>query len=135
MLNQEIQMLKSIHHAAIICSDYEKSKHFYTKILGLEIIAENYRAARDSFKLDLKLPNGGQIELFSFPNSPARPSFPEALGLRHLAFCVDSVESTSAHLISKNIPVEPIRIDEYTNKKYTFFSDPDGLPLELYEDL
>ncbi|XPF95999.1 VOC family protein [Colwellia sp. RE-S-Sl-9] len=128
-------MLKSIHHAAIICSNYEKSKHFYTKILGLEIIAENYRAARDSFKLDLKLPNGGQIELFSFPNSPARPSFPEALGLRHLAFCVDSVEATSAHLISKNIPVEPIRIDEYTNRKYTFFSDPDGLPLELYADL
>lgn len=135
MNRQEIQVLKSIHHAAIICSDYEKSKHFYTKILALEIIAENYRAARDSFKLDLKLPNGGQIELFSFPNSPARPSFPEALGLRHLAFCVDSVESISDHLKSKNIAVEPIRIDEYTNRKYTFFSDPDGLPLELYEDL
>ncbi|GAC17558.1 SMU1112c/YaeR family gloxylase I-like metalloprotein [Paraglaciecola arctica] len=126
-------MLKSIHHAAIICSDYEKSKHFYTAILGLEVIAENYREPRDSYKLDLKLPNGGQIELFSFPNPPARPSFPEALGLRHLAFCVDSVESMSDYLVSKDVKVEPIRIDEYTQKKFTFFNDPDGLPLELYE--
>lgn len=126
-------MLKSIHHAAIICSDYEKSKHFYTDILALEIIAENYRAARDSYKLDLKLPDGGQIELFSFPNPPARPSTPEAQGLRHLAFCVNSVEAMSDYLCSKNIAVEPIRIDEYTNKKFTFFADPDGLPLELYE--
>lgn len=128
-------MLKSIHHAAIICSDYKKSKHFYTIILGLEIIAENYRKTRDSYKLDLKLPGGGQIELFSFTNSPARPSFPEALGLRHLAFSVDSVESVSDYLISQNIAVEPIRIDEYTNKKFTFFNDPDGLPLELYENI
>jgi len=127
-------MLKSIHHAAIICSDYEKSKHFYTNILQLAIIAENYRAARDSFKLDLKLPNGGQIELFSFPNSPARPSFPEAQGLRHLAFCVDSVEEVARYLLSKGVEVEPIRVDEFTSKKFTFFSDPDGLPLELYED-
>tara|TARA_R110002153_G_scaffold171435_2_gene324270 strand:- start:12273 stop:12668 length:396 start_codon:yes stop_codon:yes gene_type:complete len=126
-------MLKSIHHAAIICSDYEKSKHFYTAILGLEVIAENYREPRASYKLDLKLPNGGQIELFSFPNPPARPSFPEALGLRHLAFCVDSVESMSDYLVSKDVKVEPIRIDEYTQKKFTFFNDPDGLPLELYE--
>lgn len=126
-------MLKSIHHAAIICSDYEKSKHFYTTILGLNVIAENYREERNSYKLDLKLPNGGQIELFSFPNSPARPSFPEALGLRHLAFSVDSVELMSEYLVSKNIAVEPIRVDEYTHKKFTFFNDPDGLPLELYE--
>ena len=126
-------MLKSIHHAAIICSDYEKSKHFYSVILGLEIVAENYRESRDSYKLDLKLPNGSQIELFSFPNSPPRPSFPEALGLRHLAFCVTSVESMSEYLASKNVFVEPIRVDEYTLKKFTFFSDPDGLPLELYE--
>ncbi|MCF2948210.1 VOC family protein [Paraglaciecola aquimarina] len=126
-------MLKSIHHAAIICSDYKKSKDFYTSILGLEVIAENYRQERDSFKLDLKLPYGGQIELFSFPNSPARPSFPEALGLRHLAFVVESVESVKDYLLSKGIDVEPIRVDEYTNKKFTFFQDPDGLPLELYE--
>ena len=126
-------MLKSIHHAAIICSDYPKSKHFYTTILGLEIIAENYRAHRDSYKLDLKLPFGGQIELFSFPLSPPGPSFPEALGLRHLAFNVESVEDYAAHLQSQGIVVENIRIDEYTGKKYTFFSDPDGLPLELYE--
>jgi len=126
-------VLKSIHHAAIICSDYEKSKHFYSDILGLEIIAENYRASRGSYKLDLKLPSGAQIELFSFPKSPDRPSFPEALGLRHLAFSVDSVEIMSQYLISRNIVVEPIRIDEFTNKKFTFFKDPDGLPLELYE--
>ncbi|MBD5771368.1 SMU1112c/YaeR family gloxylase I-like metalloprotein [Marinomonas colpomeniae] len=126
-------MLKSIHHAAIICSDYEKSKLFYTSILGLEVIAENYREERDSFKLDLKLPDGGQIELFFFPSSPDRPSFPEALGLRHLAFNVESVESVKDYLISKGVDVEPIRVDEYTNKKFTFFSDPDGLPLELYE--
>lgn len=126
-------LLKCIHHVAIICSDYEISKHFYTTILGMEIIAENYREKKKSYKLDLKLPNGGQIELFSFPQSPDRPSFPEALGLRHLAFAVDSVELIADYLTSKNIVVEPIRIDEYTNKKFTFFNDPDGLPLELYE--
>jgi len=101
----------------------------------MEVIAENYREQRDSFKLDLKLPDGGQVELFSFPNSPDRPSFPEALGLRHLAFNVDSVELVSEYLIAKGIDVEPIRVDEYTNKKFTFFSDPDGLPLELYEQV
>ena len=127
-------MFKSIHHVAIICSDYHKSKHFYTSILGMEIIAENYRKERESYKLDLKLPNGGQIELFSFPSPPERPSTPEALGLRHLAFNVESVEKTSNYLLSKGIAVEPIRVDEYTNKKFTFFKDPDGLPLELYEE-
>jgi len=126
-------MLKRIHHTAIICSDYEKSKHFYTEILGLEIIAENYREARDSYKLDLGLPDGGQIELFSFPDSPARPSYPEALGLRHLAFLVDSVEDVVAHLTKSGVEVEPIRIDEFTGKRFTFFSDPDLLPLEIYE--
>ncbi len=128
-------MLKSIHHAAIICSDYKESKNFYVSILGLEVIAENYRENRDSFKLDLQLPNGGQIELFYFPNSPDRPSYPEALGLRHLAFNVESVESVRDYLLSQGIDVEPIRVDEYTNKKFTFFSDPDGLPLELYEQV
>jgi glyoxylase I family protein len=126
-------VLNSFHHVAIICSDYEKSKYFYTAILGMEIIAENYRPSRRSYKLDLKLPSGEQIELFSFPKSPKRPSFPEALGLRHLAFSVDSVDLMSDYLISKNIAVEPIRVDEYTNKKFTFFNDPDGLPLEIYE--
>tara|TARA_R110001583_G_scaffold18101_1_gene72390 strand:- start:5599 stop:5979 length:381 start_codon:yes stop_codon:yes gene_type:complete len=126
-------MLKSIHHAAIICSNYEVSKHFYTSILKLEVIAENYRIERDSYKLDLKLPDGGKIELFSFVNAPKRPSYPEALGLRHLAFSVDSVESVKAYLLAADIEVELIRVDEYTNRKYTFFSDPDGLPLEIYE--
>jgi glyoxylase I family protein len=126
-------VLNSIHHVAIICSDYQKSKHFYTSVLGMEVIAENYRQARDSYKLDLKLPDGGQIELFSFPKAPNRPSYPEALGLRHLAFSVDSVEETRDYLVSIGINVEPIRIDEYSSKKYTFFSDPDGLPLEIYE--
>jgi len=126
-------LLKSIHHAAIICSNYEKSKHFYTRILGLEVLAENYRKDRDSFKLDLQLPQGGKIELFSFLNAPERPSYPEALGLRHLAFTVESVESVRDYLLSHHIAVETIRIDEFTNRKFTFFHDPDGLPLELYE--
>lgn len=127
-------MLKAIHHVAIICSDYKKSKHFYTEILGLEIVAENYRKERGSYKLDLKLPDASQVELFSFPDSPKRPNYPEAQGLRHLSFSVESVEEVVEYLVSKEISVEPIRIDEYTNKKFTFFSDPDGLPLELYED-
>ncbi|TDO99579.1 VOC family protein [Marinomonas balearica] len=126
-------MIKGIHHVAIICSNYAVSKHFYVSILGLEIIAENYREARDSFKLDLKLPNGNQIELFSFPDRPKRPSYPEAQGLRHLAFYVSSVEDTVAYLAEHGVATEPVRIDEYTGKKYTFFSDPDDLPLELYE--
>ncbi|EOW2077705.1 VOC family protein [Vibrio mimicus] len=126
-------MLKRIHHAAIICSDYPRSKSFYTEILGLRVLAENYRAARDSYKLDLALPDGSQIELFSFPNAPERPSFPEAQGLRHLAFVVDDVAEIKAQLEQKGVSVEPIRIDEYTGKTYTFFADPDGLPLELYQ--
>ncbi|EJL6850698.1 VOC family protein [Vibrio cholerae] len=126
-------MLKRIHHAAIICSDYSRSKAFYTEILGLRVVAENYRAARDSYKLDLALPDGSQIELFSFPNAPERPSFPEAQGLRHLAFVVDDVAEIKAQLEQQGVSVEPIRIDEYTGKAYTFFADPDGLPLELYQ--
>ncbi|ENM5758833.1 VOC family protein, partial [Vibrio mimicus] len=126
-------MLKRIHHAAIICSDYPRSKAFYTEILGLRVLAENYRAARDSYKLDLALPDGSQIELFSFPNAPERPSFPEAQGLRHLAFVVDDVAKIKDQLEQKGVSVEPIRIDEYTGKAYTFFADPDGLPLELYQ--
>ncbi|WP_160151602.1 VOC family protein [Microbulbifer sp. ALW1] len=126
-------MLKALHHAAIICSDYQRSKLFYTDILGLEVLAENYRAARNSWKLDLLLPNGGQVELFSFPEAPARPSYPEAQGLRHLAFVVDSVDDVKAQLEVRGVAVEPVRVDEYTGKRFTFFSDPDGLPLELYE--
>ncbi|MFA0718890.1 VOC family protein [Vibrio splendidus] len=126
-------MLKGIHHAAIICSDYEVSKCFYTEVLKLEVIAENYREARQSYKLDLALPNGAQIELFSFPNAPERLSFPEALGLRHLAFCVDDVQHAKRYLEEQGIEVEPIRVDEFTGKSFTFFADPDGLPLELYQ--
>ncbi|MFO4634193.1 VOC family protein [Vibrio cholerae] len=126
-------MLKRIHHAAIICSNYPRSKAFYTEILGLRVVAENYRAARDSYKLDLALADGSQIELFSFPNPPERPSFPEAQGLRHLAFVVDDVAEIKAQLEQQGVSVEPIRIDEYTGKAYTFFADPDGLPLELYQ--
>ena len=128
-------MFNSIHHVAIICSDYDKSKQFYTSILGLTVIAENYREARKSYKLDLKLPNGDQLELFFFTNPPKRPSSPEALGLRHLAFNVTSVEDTCDYLTSKGIAVENIRIDEFTGRKFTFFNDPDGLPLELYEQV
>lgn len=125
--------LKSVHHVAIIASDYQRSKHFYTAVLGLEIICETYREQRDSYKLDLALPDGTQIELFSFPDAPKRPSYPEAQGLRHLAFAVDDIDAAVAYLNSQDIMVEPIRIDELTNKRFTFFSDPDGLPLELYE--
>ncbi|MBN7827636.1 SMU1112c/YaeR family gloxylase I-like metalloprotein [Bowmanella dokdonensis] len=126
-------MLKAIHHVAIICGDYQRSKDFYCRVLGLEILAENYRSERDSWKLDLRLPEGGQLELFSFPNPPKRPSRPEAQGLRHLAFVVASVEETVSLLQGQGIDVEPVRVDEYTGRKYTFFADPDGLPLELYE--
>lgn len=126
-------MFKKIHHVAIIASDYQRSKDFYTNVLGLEVIAENYRAHRDSYKLDLALPDGGQIELFSFPNAPSRPSMPEAQGLRHLAFVVDDVQKTKNKLEALNVDVEPIRIDEFTGKPFTFFKDPDDLPLELYQ--
>lgn len=126
-------MLQGIHHVAIICSNYKKSKHFYTHILGLTILAEHYRPERDSYKLDLALNDGTQIELFSFPNRPARPSYPEALGLRHLAFFVDDIEEVVDKLVKQNVSVESIRVDEYTQKRYTFFNDPDDLPLELYE--
>mgnify|MGYP000439310359 CR=1 FL=1 len=126
-------MLKAIHHVAIICSDYERSKRFYTKVLGLRALSENYREDRDSYKPDLLLPNGSQIELFSFPSAPERPSYPEAQGLRHLAFAVDSIDESVGCLQRAGVMVEAIRLDEYTGKRFTFFSDPDGLPLELYE--
>ncbi|KGY14202.1 hypothetical protein NM22_01725 [Vibrio tubiashii] len=125
--------LKRIHHVAVICSDYQVSKHFYTQVLKLTVVAENYRAERDSYKLDLALPDGSQIELFSFPCPPKRPTNPEAQGLRHLAFAVDSVEQYADYLVESGVEVEPIRIDEFTGKPFTFFQDPDGLPLELYQ--
>lgn len=124
--------ITSIHHIAIICSDYAVSKKFYTESLGLEIISEFYRKERHSYKLDLKI-GDAQIELFSFPDSPARVSRPEAQGLRHLAFVVDDIEQSIEYLRSNHIDVEPIRIDELTGKRFTFFADPDNLPLELYE--
>ncbi|EPI4776815.1 SMU1112c/YaeR family gloxylase I-like metalloprotein [Vibrio alginolyticus] len=126
-------MFNAIHHVAIICNDYSRSKRFYTEVLGLKVIAENYREARDSYKLDLALPDGSQVELFSFPGAPERPSFPEAQGLRHLAFLVDDVEQVKVYLESNDVEVEPIRIDEFTGKAFTFFQDPDGLPLEIYQ--
>jgi glyoxylase I family protein len=125
--------LNQIHHIAIICSDYERSKRFYTEVLGFTVVAEYYREERKSYKLDLKLGNQYMIELFSFPDPPKRTSRPEAQGLRHLAFEVDDVELAIKELNSKGVQCEPIRIDEYTNKRFTFFSDPDDLPLELYE--
>jgi len=126
-------MFKRLHHVAIICSDYARSKRFYTEILGLEVVQETYREERKSFKLDLKLGDTYQIELFSFPNPPARPSSPEACGLRHMAFEVEDVQHVSQILTAKGIEVEPIRVDELTNKRFTFFRDPDNLPIEIYE--
>lgn len=126
--------LERIHHVAVICSDYERSKHFYVELLGLKVIHESYRAERDSYKLDLRVgETEQQIELFSFPNPPARVNSPEARGLRHLAFVVADMEQAVQELNDKGIMVEPVRIDPITGQKYTFFADPDGLPLELVE--
>lgn len=123
-----------INHVAIICSNYEISKNFYVKVLGFSIIQETFRAARNSYKLDLRVGNSDQIELFSFPNPPKRVSRPEACGLlRHLAFAVADLDASVSYLQSQGVQVEDIRIDEITGKRFTFFSDPDGLPLEIYE--
>ena len=125
-------MFNQIHHVAIIASDYERSKHFYVNILGMEVIRENYRAERQSYKLDLKV-GTSEIELFSFPNSPERPSYPEACGLRHLCFRVEDIEQVVSYLNESGVQTQEIRVDEYTQKRYVFFNDPDELPLELYE--
>jgi glyoxylase I family protein len=125
--------IERLHHIAIICSDYKKSKQFYTEILGFEIINEIHRKERSSYKLDLALKGHYLIELFSFPSPPQRASRPEATGLRHLAFGVIDIEENILFLNSKNITTEPIRIDEYTGRKFTFFNDPDDLPIEIYE--
>lgn len=126
-------MLNRIHHVAIICSDYALSKHFYVDILGLKVVQEVYREERKSYKLDLSVGGLYQIELFSFENPPERPSRPEAAGLRHLAFEVDDVAAVAAELNAKGVETEAVRIDEYTGKQFTFFADPDGLPLEIYQ--
>ena len=125
--------LNKVHHIAIICSNYERSKRFYTEVLGLEVMAEHFRETRQSWKADLSLNGSYVIELFSFPSPPPRPSYPEAVGLRHLAFEVDDIEATEHELTEKGIAHEPIRMDEYTHKRFVFFSDPDDLPIELYE--
>ena len=125
--------LNNIHHIAIICKDYTASKFFYTKILGLKIEQEIYRQERDSYKLDLSLNGKYVIELFSFPNPPSRPSRPEATGLRHIAFEVDDIVAIVAELKKHNIVAEPVRIDEFTSKKFTFIADPDDLPIEFYQ--
>ncbi|ERM80919.1 hypothetical protein P872_11105 [Rhodonellum psychrophilum GCM71 = DSM 17998] len=125
--------IESLHHIAIICSDYEKSKYFYTEILGLKIEKEIFREERQSYKLDLSLNGTYLIELFSFPEPPSRPSRPEARGLRHIAFGVNNLEENIDFLNSKNIETEAVRIDPFTHKKFTFFADPDELPIEIYE--
>jgi len=125
--------ISGIHHVAIIASDYARSKAFYAQVLGLEVLAEAYRSERDSWKLDMRVCEGVQIELFSFPSPPPRVSRPEACGLRHLAFEVPDIEQAVAHLRGHSVDVEPVRMDEYTGKRFSFFADPDGLPLELYE--
>ena len=125
--------INKIHHIAIICSDYQRSKSFYVDILGLTIIRETYREEKRSLKLDLALNGAYVLELFSFPDPPKRPSRPEALGLRHLAFEVDNVEETAQALSKKGIGADPIRVDGNTHKKFTFIADPDGLPIEFYE--
>jgi glyoxylase I family protein len=128
-------LLSRLHHVAVICSDYARSKRFYTEVLGLTVVAETYREARQSYMLDLALPDGTQIELFTFPGAPKRPSFPEAQGLRHLAFEVDDFDGCIFELTSKGVKVELARINEKTNRRFTFFADPDDLPIELCEGL
>ena len=125
--------LSKIHHIAVICSDYQKSKQFYTEFLGLQILQEVYREERQSYKLDLTLNGVYVLELFSFPNPPQRLSRPEAAGLRHLAFEVNDIKETHRLCLLEGVIAEDIRVDEYTNKSFFFISDPDGLPIEFYE--
>lgn len=125
--------LRQIHHIAVIGSDYQASKRFYCDILGFTLVEEFYREERDSWKADLALNGQYTLELFSFPTPPARPSHPEACGLRHLAFSVDDIAQSVAALQQAGVDCEPVRVDPYTGKQFTFFTDPDGLPLELYE--
>ncbi|MGH8160089.1 MAG: SMU1112c/YaeR family gloxylase I-like metalloprotein [Rhodanobacter sp.] len=126
-------LLTTIHHVALICSDYPRSRAFYSETLGLPVIREVYREARKSWKCDLQISPGVQLELFSFPDPPPRPSRPEAQGLRHLAFAVTDVDTAVATLEARGVICEPVRVDEYTGRRFTFFADPDGLPIELYQ--
>ena len=125
--------LNCVHHIAIICKDYETSKKFYTEVLGFTVVREVYRKERDSYKLDLALQGNYIIELFSFPHPPPRPSRPEATGLRHIAFEVDDIDVALEALATHKIIAEPVRVDEFTGKKFTFIADPDELPIEFYE--
>lgn len=127
-------MILNVHHIAIICGNYEHSKQWYTEVLGLTLINEVYRAERESWKGDFALNGQYIVELFSFPHSPARVSRPEACGLRHLAFAVDDLQNEIERIKAMNVPVEPVRVDEFSNKRFTFIADPDGLPIELYEN-
>jgi glyoxylase I family protein len=123
--------VRGVHHVAIIASDYARSRRFYTEVLGLRVVNEVFRTERQSHKLDLALPDGSQVELFSFPQPPPRPSYPEACGLRHLALRVADVEASVAALVAHGVAVEPVRVDPFTGAPFTFFADPDGLPIEL----
>ena len=125
-------MLNAIHHVAILVKDYQRSRHFYVDLLGFRVIRENWRPEKQDWKLDLAV-GELELEIFSAPGAPERPTRPEALGLRHLAFRVQSVAETAAELNALGIETEPIRIDEFSNRPFTFFRDPDGLPLELHE--
>lgn len=122
-----------LHHIAIICSDYARTRDFYTRILGFRVLREIHRVERASWKLDLVSEDGLQLEVFSYPQPPQRPTQPEACGLRHLAFAVDDLDAAITHLLQAGVEVEPMRMDQATGKRFTFFKDPDGLPLELYE--
>jgi len=127
--------IRGIHHLAIITADYPRARAFYTTTLGFVVLSEHYRQARDSWKLNLALPDGSQIELFSFPAPPLRPTRPEACGLRHLALRTDDLDSDIARLAAAGVPCEAVRVDEYTGQRFTFLADPDGLPIELYEQV
>lgn len=127
-------MLLGMHHVAIICSDYARSRAFYVDTLGLRVVSEIYRPQRRSHKLNLALPDGVQFELFSFPDPPPRPTRPEARGLRHLALRVANLDDAIAKLSAQGVPIEPVRVDELTGARFTFFPDPDDLPIELYEE-
>ena len=127
-------MLNALHHVALICTDYQRSRRFYVETLGLKLVREVYREERQSWKADLRI-GSSQLELFSFPTPAIRPSYPEATGLRHLAFSVEDLDLVIARLEAADVTVEPIRVDPHTGQRFTFFSDPDNLPLELYEAL
>jgi len=125
--------IRGIHHVAIIAANYARSRDFYLNTLGLTLVSEHYREARDSWKLNLALPDGCEIELFSFPSPPPRPSRPEACGLRHLALATSDLDAEVLRLAQCGVACEPVRVDEYTERRFTFLADPDGLPIELYE--